>query len=639
MQTKKIWPLLVLLIFAVSSCEKFLDVVPDNVPTIDNAFTSKNEAEKFLFTCYSYLPRNGDVMSNPAFLAGDEMWIPNSRRGTFDTGGGLMNWDIALGRQNSASPISGIWTNRFQAIRQCNIFLENVVDEEKVFDLTPDLRARWLAEVKILKAYYNFELLRMYGPIPIIDKNIDIDAPTSEMMVSRAPFDECVTYTAGLIDQALTSLPIVISDRTNELGRMTQPIALAIRAKLFMLAASPLFNGNSDYVRLVNKDGTPLVKTTFDKTKWDRAAKAVKDAIDASEQAGMKLYTAIPSTVLSPFTNQQMTLRNAVSERWNTERVWGLSNSYAGQIQRVAMGCLASTFTPNNSNAQLAAPMKIANLFYTKNGVPMEEDRSLKDNFAVKNELRIAMRDERFAIAEGYQTARVNFDREPRFYADLGFDGGTWYMIANNPGVGDEGTFYMQAKYTQPGNSGAEGYYNETGYFIKKLVEVNLVNSSTANTVKQYDWPEIRLADLYLMYAEALNEANGPTDTEIYKYLDLIRTRAGLRGVIDSWNEFVDGGNIKLGNQEYVRQLIRRERGIELAFEGSRFWDLRRWKTAASELNAPIVGWTISQVSAAGYYQNRVIYNQTFIAPRDYLWPIQTGAFRVNTNLVQNPGW
>lgn len=639
MQLKKIWPLAVLLLLVNFSCKKFLDVVPDNVPTIDNAFTSKNEAEKFLFTCYSYLPGNGTVMGNVGFLAGDEMWIPNSRRGSFDTGGGLMNWDIALGRQTAASPIASVWTGRYQAIRQCNIFLENVSNEENVFDLTSDLRSRWLAEVKILKAFYNFQLLRAYGPVPLVDQNIDIDAPSSDMMISRVPFDECVDYVVKLIDEATPNLPIVIGDRANELGRMTQPIALSIKAKLLLLAASPLFNGNPDYAKLTNKDGTPLVNTTFDQKKWDRAALAAKAAIDISEQAGIKLYKSTPSSVLSPFTNQQMTLRNVISERWNVERVWGLSNSYAGQLQRVAMGCLTASFTPNNSNAQLAAPMKIADLFYTKNGVPMNEDRHL--DFSVKNQLRIATNDERFAISQGYQTARVNFDREPRFYANLGFDGGVWYMIANNPGVGggDEGTFYMQAKFTQPGNSGAEGYYNETGYFIKKLVEANLTNSSSANTVKSYDWPEIRLADLYLMYAEALNEAKGPAEADIFGYLDLIRERAGLEGVKDSWQKYTEDGGARLNDKDYVRKLIRRERGIELIFEGSRFWDLRRWKTAAEELNAPITGWTISQSSAVGYYQPRVIYNQTFIAPRDYLWPIQTGAFRVNTNLVQNPGW
>lgn len=636
---KKIWPFLALMLFVSPACKKYLDIVPDNVPTIDNAFTSKNEAEKFLFNCYSYLPNDGNPMSNPGFLAGDELWIPNSRRGTFDTGGGLMLWDIALGRQNSANPIGGLWTSRYQAIRQCNIFLENISDEEKVFDLTADLRARWIAEVKFLKAFYNFQLLRMYGPVPIVDTNIDIDAPTSEMMVSRAPFDECVDYVANLIDEALPYLPIVIGERATELGRITQPIALSVKTKLLVMAASDLFNGNPDYANLKNKDGVALINTTKDMSKWTRAAEAAKAAIDVCELANIQLYTYAGSSVLSPFTNRQMTLRNAISERWNSERIWGLSNSYAGQLQRVAMGCLTSSFTPNNSNAQLAAPMKMAEMFYTKNGVPINEDRDL--DFSVKNQLRTATSDERFAISQGYQTARINFDREPRFYSSLGFDGGVWYMIANNPGQGggDEGTFYMQAKFTQPGNSGAEGYYNETGYFIKKLVEANLTNSSSANTVRSYDWPEIRLADLYLLYAEALNEASGPSNADIFKYLDLIRERAGLKGVKEAWGDHVDGGLAKLSDQAYLRKVIRQERGIELAFEGSRFWDLRRWKTAAEELNGPIRGWTISQSSAVGYYQPRVIYNQTFIAPRDYLWPIQTGAFRVNTNLVQNPGW
>jgi hypothetical protein len=638
-QLKKSWPLLVLLIFANTSCKKFLDVVPDNVPTIDNAFTSKNEAEKFLFTCYSYLPNNGNPTANPGFLAGDEMWIPNSRRGTFDTGAGLMMWDIALGRQTASSPISNVWNGRYQAIRQCNIFIENVSDENKVIDLTPDMRARWLAEVKLIKAFNYFQLLRAYGPVPLVDKNIDIDAPTSDMMLSRVPFDVCVDYTVKLIDEAVPYLPIVIGERATELGRMSQPIALAIKAKLLILAASPLFNGNRDYATLKNKDGEALVNTTFDKKKWELAAEAAKAAIEICHQAGIKLYTAVPSSVLSPFTNQQMTLRNVISERWNSERVWGLSNSYVSQLQRVAMGCLAASFTPNNSNGQLSAPLKITDLFYTKNGVPMNEDSEL--DFTVKNQLRTATSEERFAISQGYQTARVNFDREPRFYADLGFDGGVWYMVANNPAAGgsDEGTFYMQAKYTQPGNSGAEGYYNETGYFIKKLVEANLTNSTNSNTVKPYDWPEIRLADVYLLYSEAVNEANGPSDPEVFKYLDMIRVRAGLLGVEESWGQFTKDKGARLGDQDYVRKLIRRERGIELAFEGSRFWDLRRWKTAAEELNAPITGWTISQTSAVGYYQQRVIYNQSFIAPRDYLWPIQTSAFRVNTNLVQNPGW
>ncbi len=279
----------------------------------------------------------------------------------------------------------------------------------------------------------------------------------------------------------------------------------------------------------------------------------------------------------------------------------------------------------------------MAELFYTEHGVPITEDKYL--DYSNKNQLRTAVREERFYINQGYQTARLNFDREPRFYADLGFDGGVWYMINNNPGVdgSDEGTFFMQAKYTQPGNTGAEGNYNETGYFIKKLVDWNLVNSTSANTVKTYEWPEIRLADLYLLYAEALNEAKGPSEEDIFVYLDKIRTRASLEGVKDSWDKYANSK--KYETKEGLRAIIKQERGIELAFEGSRFWDLRRWKDAVTILNAPVTGWSINQVDAVSYYQNRTVYQQTFVAPRDYLWPIRNSNLTINSNLVQNPGW
>lgn len=631
------------LLFVNSSCKKYLDIVPDNVATIDNAFTSKNEAEKYLFTCYSYLPNNANPVSNIGFLGGDEIWIPTSRRGNLENFS--MSWDIARGSQNTGNPLANYWdgTNTgkpmFQAIRQCNIFLENVSDADKVIDLTPDIRARWIAEAKFLKAYYHYLLLRMYGPVPLIDKNLDIFASTDEMKVKRQPFDTCVEYIAGLLDEATADLPLLITDRSTELGRITKPIALAVKAKLLVLAASPLFNGNPDYAGFKDKDGTLLFSSDYDQAKWQRAADAAKEAIDISESAGHTLYTFSKAGYkLSDTTARQMSIRNAITERWNAEKVWGFSNSMASNLQRVAMGCLTANFNSNNSNAQFAAPLKMAELFYTEHGVPITEDKYL--DYTNKNQLRTAVREERFYISQGYQTARLNFDREPRFYADLGFDGGVWYMINNNPGIdgSDDGTFYMQAKYTQPGNTGAEGYYNETGYFIKKLVEWNLVNSSSANTVKTYEWPEIRLADLYLLYAEALNEAKGPAEEDIFVYLDKIRTRASLEGIKDSWRQYSTNPE-KYTTKEGLRAIIKQERGIELAFEGSRFWDLRRWKDAVTALNAPITGWSINQSDAVSYYQPRAVYQQTFVAPRDYLWPIRNSNITINSNLVQNPGW
>lgn len=633
---------LVTAILSISGCKKYLDIVPDNVAVIDNAFTMRAEAEKYLFTCYSFLPKDGHPLYNAAFLTGDELWVPTQEWDFLSYG-----WRAARGGQNAANPYMNSWNGNYQgggpgdnyglfkAIRNCNIFIENVSDLTKVRDILPDERARWISEVKFLKAYYHFYLLRMYGPIPLVDKNIDISAPEDEVRVKREPFSTCVTYISGLLDEASAGLPLTITDRTTQLGRITRPIALAVKAKLLLMAASPLFNGNSDYAGFKDKDGVSLFDAAYDATKWKKAADAAKVAIDAAELAGFSLYT-FPATQfkLSDTTKLQLTLRSAITERWNTEHIWANPNSRADFMQRVSMPKLVSTGASGDARMQLAAPLKIAEMFYTRNGVPINEDKTL--NFNNKYTLRTALKAERFHVKEGYQTARLNFDREPRFYADLSFDGGVWYKY-DSPTNSDEGTWTVEGKYTQLAGATHVGYYNETGYYIKKLVDWNMTNSTNGVSYRDYPWPEIRLADLYLMYAEALNESDGPV-TDVYTYIDKIRVRAGLLGVQEAWTRFSSNPS-KFSSKDGMREIIHQERGIELAFEGNRYWDIRRWKTAANLLNQPITGWSVFQQATTDYYKVRTIYSQNFVAPRDYLWPIRTYDLNVNPKLVQNPGW
>ncbi|WP_316790373.1 RagB/SusD family nutrient uptake outer membrane protein [Pedobacter frigoris] len=630
--------ILFLTLFGLACKKSFLDVVPDNLPRIENAFALRSEAEKYLFTCYSYLPDDGNTSSNPAFLGGDEMCTPLISR----SDGTASN--IPKGNQNVVAPYYNYWDggngistakSMFKAIRDCNIFITNMKDMTKVPDIGLDERNRWISEGEFLKAYYHYILFRAYGPIPTIEESAGVDEPIENLKVRRMPVDSVANFIVKHFDLAAANLPDIIQNTTNELGRITKPAALAMKARTLVLVASPLFNGNLDYTNFKDKQGVQLVSTTKDDKKWERAAKACKEAIDACDLAGIKLYEFPPSSFkLSDTTKYQMNLRNAVSQKWqNSELIWGNPNTNTTGLQFVTVGHFNGSYgSSNGAIADVGATMKMADMFYTTNGVPTNEDKTL--NFANRSETRVGVKAERFNNLQGYTSSRLNFDRENRFYATLCFDGGMWFA-ESAPNRSDESTFNMQARL---GGASTGTPQPPSGYYAKKLVSWKWVwSASNAVATERYPWPNFRLADLYLLYAEASNEASGPS-ADVYEYLNRIRKRSGLRTIQDSWTNFSNNPT-KYTTQDGMRSIIRQERGIELALEGSRFWDLRRWKTAGLELNGNAQGWDVSQSSILLYYRQITFYNQRFVAPRDYLWPITENNLLVNENLVQNPGW
>jgi len=168
----------------------------------------------------------------------------------------------------------------------------------------------------------------------------------------------------------------------------------------------------------------------------------------------------------------------------------------------------------------------------------------------------------------------------------------------------------------------------------KKLISWKFVLSNSSYNTEWYPWPELRLADLYLLYAEALNEAD--QNTEALQWIDLVRERAGLASVASAWTTYSTRPG-KYSTKLGLREIIQQERSIELVFEGQRFWDLRRWKTAATVLNNKIHGWDIDQESPEAYYRPKVIFDPQFVAPRDYLFPLREESLYYNNKLVQNP--
>lgn len=626
---KLLYTILVILFVGLGSCTDFLDIVPDNVATIESAFTLRSTAERYLFTCYSWLPPHMNITSDRAFLPGGEIFslYPHV------TATGFL---LARGEQNSLNPYLNYWSGTsnglpmFRALRDCNIFLESI---GKVNDISEAERSRWIAEVKFLKAYYHFHLLRMYGPIPLIKENMPISTGTDQVRVFREPIDECIDYIVELLDEAMPDLPGEIGDKISEMGRITQPIAASIKAKVLVTAASPFYNGNTDYAGFVDKKDRILFNQTFDPEKWKRAADACKTAIDICHENGIQLYQFVPGygENVTQATIYQMNHRNSVCQRWNSELIWGSPNdevNQAGITPRTWDPAIGSTGT----TGRYGPSIEFTEVYYTKNGVPIDEDVTW--DYEGRYELKAGTAEDKNHIRQGYTTAKMNFDREIRFYASLGFDGGNWFGQGK---YNDADQFMVQGKMGQYTGIFIATNYSPTGYWLKKLIHYqNVVRTTSQYSVNWYPVPIMRLSDLYLLYAEALNEYYGPGD-EVYGYLNALREKVGLPTVQDAWTQFSNNPG-KFQTKEGLREIIHQERQIELAFESSRYWDIIRWKKLLETLNKPISGWDLVQSTAENYYKKTEVYYYEY-GPRNYLDPIRDSDILVNDNLEQNPGW
>lgn len=627
-----------LVLIGGNSCSDYLDVVPDNVPTLDHAFANRREAERYLYTCYTGLPKV-DAVSNILFMGTDDMWTWGYGESHYTY---QSPWKIACGDQNVVDPLCNAWNgnnhlnNMFQGIRICNTFLENIENQNKVPGLNFQVRKRWIAEAKFLKAYYHFYLFRMYGPIPITDTNLPVSANRDEVAVKRNSVDEVVEYLSKLLTEAAIDLPLLIENEANEAGRITKGAALTLKAKLLVTAASPLFNGNPDFADYTDKEGKHLFcDATVRTEKWEKAVKACEAALDSLP--GVSLYYFPKSGMLSERTQYKMNLRGAVTEKWNSELIWGRTGDQSNNpdMQKAALPGVYDTRIDNNlyGTSYWGVTFNMVDRFYSKNGVPIDEDKTW--DYAGRYAIATAGSDQKYNVKEGYRTAKMNLDRENRFYASLTFDGALLYMD-NTINKSDENSWLIEGLFGKRCGRQTQEYYCITGYNPTKLAYYKLSMNDKGCTTEVYPWPELRLADLYLLYAEALNEVG--RGQEAIPYLDLIRERSGLKGIKESWSSYSRNPN-KPNTQEGLREIIHQEREIELAFEGQRLWDLRRWKKAEIYQNKPILGWNIYGKTPEDYYKVTTLFQQEFKAPRDYLWPIKEYELLINKNLTQNPGW
>ena len=614
----------------LTSCE-YLDVVPEGKATQDDIWKTTQQAEKYRYYMRTYMPNLIGYDWSPDQFAGDDMI----------TGGvGTTYWfsskSLIYGEENANVTYFGRWapystsggTNYdiYRGIRYAFYLLDNVY---KVPAISPENATRYAGEAWYLIGYYHQLLLEYYGPIILVKRYIPNDAPDSEIFAPRSPYDECVKYIAECYDKAAELLPETVID--TELGLPTRMSALSYKARLLLYAASPLVNGNSDYVGFDNHDGTPLMNTTYDPEKWKKAMEAAAEAISVAEKFNSELgrqnfmlYTSADSSLPNDERGRRNYRDAFTKEHWNgLEFIEAKGDRDGCQTLQQLMGPRPIANNMSLGWKTTSVPtMEAVEMYYTKNGLPWEDDPETKDI-------------DPYAYNAEAGTVNLHLYKEPRFYASVGYDRGTYEID------GKEITLYLRGGELHGSTlKETDEYQSCTGYLCQKWIPKASTYSIPSNSFSfyYYAYPYLRLPELYLSYAEADFEYNGSLSTQSLEYINLVRKRCGLPTFQASW---ALAGGIPTGQK--LRKVLHQERSIEFLFEGRRFHDLRRWKEAPEVMNKQPRSWNRDGKTAEEFYQvieaNQGGRVRVFEAPKSYWLAIPMSQINKNPNLVQNPGY
>ena len=544
--------------FTLCSCNDFLDREEDSFIDKTATFDSYNRTKQYLTYAYSLLPEGLNRFSGDALLgaATDDACfaIESSNIQQFNNG----SW-------NALSNPDNVWDRYFAGIAKCCTLLENSnhinldisrLDPAKRVEYENNLKdiRMWRAEAHFLRAYFNFELLKRYGPIPIIKSTLDINKDYSD--TPRPTMKEVVEFIANDCDMAADSLELTPWRNMNDaFGRATKGAALALKSRLLLYAASPLYVDFGD----IDEANKPS-----DATLWKAAADAAKAVIDLNQY---ELASAYDDLFKNDFQNKEYIF-----------------------VRRY----------PSNSDFEKSnSPVSYGGKGGTNPSQNLIDDYEMLDGTA-------------FDWSDPVKAAHPFENRDERLLATVLMNGVL---------------FKGKRVATYPGGADAMPNPNatKTGYYLRKFLNEN-VNIQTGGGSDGHVVPLFRLAEIYLNYAEALNEYD-PTNSDIAVYLNKIRERVSLPDVPSGLT------------QEQMRTLIHHERRVELAFEEHRFWDVRRWKVASSTLGAPVKGVKITQDDAGNFTYSPVQVEQRVFQPKMYWYPIPQSEVLKLHHWEQNKGW
>jgi len=604
----------------ITSCSSFLDKMPDDQLTLEMIFKDKTRTEDWLAGIYNNIPDPywGYTRSIGFDALSDDM-APS-------TGWEQFGWNIVSKQTGNWNSTSGwdanYWTELPKRIRSAYIFIENI-KANSAQKLSEEEVQLMKYEARFLIAYYYSLLIDAYGAIPFHPGILAADASEEELMIGQTPFDEVVNWIDNELKEVAKGLPPSYSE-AQKFGRATSIMCLAVRARMLLFAASPLVNGNPDYRGVVNNKGEELFNPTYDREKWVRAAEASKELIQLAEQSGHKLYYEYNKDgTIDPFLSYQNMMFTKTNEG-NKEILFARPDNESNEYDRHA--------TPRGTggNGGLGVTQSLVDAFFMENGLPISDPNSgyVEKGFSTEAEIRNtgwieSQGNGKVTLAGTYN---MYTHREPRFYISVLYNE-AWYRRENRTTQFYSGAWDGGPTHDAPQN----------GYLLRKKVHPDF---DPRNNINPYR-PGIlyRLGEVYLNYAEALNETE-PGHPDIVKYLNMIRERGGIP-------QYGVGTNaIQVpSSQEEMREAIRRERRVELNNEGIRYRDIRRWKIGEEMLNRDFLGMNFSGTDKDDNESNpkaffkRSVYQHRVFTKKNYWFPVPQSEIDKNSNLVQNPGW
>ena len=621
----------------------YLDMVPEkDIETIESIFEQRTKVESWWKGLYGGLNLLfSGFEDNIAYLGADEFVTCQELYSS--TLYHLDGLKVADGLQMSQNPYGSIWYKMYVIIRNCNIFLENI---DHTYNMSDDDRNWWKADVKAIKAYIYFELVRHYGPICLIPQNMPVNLPVKDYQLPRQHVDTCFKEIINLLDEAMEYVPKRGQRISNYEHTFCLEALYALKAKTLLYAASPLFNGNAFYSDFKNKDGELLFNATYDKNKWLLAAEAADKAAEMCVEGGLTLISGA-SGKSTKLLNTMLDIENMTFSRFNNDEYlleWKYTTSHYKYFLPRLIG------DEDNYDSQalgcLSPSMKMVEMYYTENGLPIDAD--ITWNYANRYKLG----SESSPAYEGVipmNTAVVNLHlrREPRFYASIAGDRMYWQRGTNTANK-DYNLLVKAHKGEEPWGTQydfivSNSWQNINGYWLKKHLFSWFNTLGYANNLQNNETAAIiRLAEVYLMQAEAWNEYLDAPDSRVYDPLDKVRERAGILPVREAWGSYSNNPT-KVTTKVGMRDIIRQEYNVEFAFEGHRYWNLRRWLIAHQTMNEKQYGWNVIGTTDQAFYNYEtgpvVVWSSNqFVAPRDYLAPFDAEEILIS-GMVQNPGW